>query len=142
MIVIPEKYKNPDKQYRTAPHLIYSCQYHVIFCPKYRRKILNAPYDETVKQSFYQTAKEYEFDIAALEVMPDHVHMIIDCNPRFGIDKCISLLKRFSAVAIKTQHPEIKTRLPNIWTRSAFISTVGTVTLDVVKKYVEEQKGV
>lgn len=139
MIVIPSKYHNPDKMYKTSAHLIYSCQYHVIFCPKYRRKILT-PYENELRADFYKTAEEYDFQILALEIMPDHVHMIIDCNPRFGVERCIAMLKGRSASMLKKTFPEIKTRLPNVWTRSAFISSVGTISLDVVKQYIEEQK--
>ena len=72
--------------------------------------------------------------------MLNHVHLLIECNPRFGIMNCINRLKSASANQLPKLYPELKTKLPNIWTRSAFISTVGAMSLDVVKKYIEEQK--
>ena len=75
-----------------------------------------------------------------MEIMPDHVHLLIDCNPRFGIMNCITKLKGISSRILREEEPSIKRRLPTLWTRSAFISSVGSVSLEVVKKYIEEQK--
>lgn len=133
---------NRNKEYKSKSHLIYSCQYHVIFCPKYRRKVLNNGVDIRLKEIFNEVALKYEFDILEMEIMDDHVHLLIDCNPRFGIMECVNKLKGTSAKKLVKEFPYLKSRLPNIWTRSAFISTVGSVSLDVVKKYIENQKNV
>ena len=76
-----------------------------------------------------------------MEVMPDHVHLLIDCNPRYGIIQCVKDLKRESASLMTREFPEIRHRLPCMWTRSAFISTVGAVSLETVKQYIIDQKG-
>lgn len=133
---------NKTKEYQSAEHITFSCQYHVIFCTKYRRKILNAPYDSTLKEILYQTAEQFDFQILDLEVMPDHVHMIVDCNPRFGIMECVRKLKGKSSRIMREQFPELKSRIPTLWTRASFISTVGSVSLEVVKQYIENQKNV
>lgn len=134
-------FKNNSK-YHTSAHLIYNCKYHVIFCPKYRRKVLVDGVDARLKSIFLDTAARHCFTITDLEVMPDHVHLLIDCNPRYGIMQCVKDLKRESASQIKKDFPHLTSRLPNIWTRSTFIATVGSVSLDVVKRYIENQKGV
>lgn len=134
------EYRNIGKQYHTSEHLVYSCQYHVIFCPKYRRKVLLPPIDARLKEIFLDVANENRFSIPDMEVMPDHVHMIIDCNPRMGVCECIKVLKGTSAHLIRKEFPELKTKLPCMWTRSTFISSVGSVSLDVVKQYIESQK--
>ena len=133
---------NKNKEYKSKAHLIYSCQYHVIFCPKYRRKVLKDGIDIRLKEIFNEVAIKYDFNIIEMEVMEDHVHLLIDCNPRFGIMECVNKLKGTSANTLKKEFPELKSKLPNIWTRSSFISTVGSVSLDVVKKYIENQKNV
>ena len=130
-----------SKKYHYSEHIAYSCQYHVIFCPKYRRKILNEGRDTRLKEIFLETAKEHNFDIVEMEIMPDHVHLLISCNPRYGIMQCVTDLKRDSSYIMIREFPEIRRRLPAMWTRSCFISTVGAVSLDVVKKYIEDQKG-
>lgn len=142
MIVVPEAYKESDKEYHSAEHIVYSCQYHVVFCPKFRRKVLTEPYDARLKEIFTEIAHNKQFQIMDMEIMPDHVHLLIDCNPRYGIGQCITDLKGISAHKMRSEFPELKTRLPGLWTRSCFVSTVGAVTLDVVKQYIENQKGV
>lgn len=133
---------NGNKEYKSKSHLIYSCQYHVIFCPKYRRQVLKEGVDVRLKEIFLAVSKEYDFEIVEMEVMPDHVHLLVDCNPRFGIMNCVTKLKGTSSKILRDEFPWLKSRIPTLWTRSAFISTVGAVSLDVVKKYIEEQKNV
>lgn len=133
---------NNKKEYKSKSHLVYSCQYHVIFCPKYRRKIFKDGVDLKLKEIFNMVAAKYDFQIIEMEVMEDHVHLLIDCNPRFGIMECVKKLKGTSAKLLVEEYPSLKTRLPNIWTRSAFISTVGSVSLEVIKNYIENQKNV
>ena len=134
-------FKNNSK-YHTSDHLVYSCKYHVIFCPKYRRKVLIDGIDERLKCIFVETAVRHGFKITDLEVMPDHVHLLVDCNPRYGIMQCVKDLKRESASLLKKEFPQLKSKLPNIWTRSCFIASVGSVSLETVKRYIENQKNV
>lgn len=127
--------------YQTSEHLTYLCRYHVIFCPKYRRKILIDGIDERAKEIFQKTAEEHRFEIIEMEVMPDHVHLLIGCNPRYGIMQCVTDLKRASSYILIREFPSIRRKLPCLWTRSAFIATVGSVSMDTVKQYIEDQKG-
>lgn len=120
--------------------MVYSCQYHVIFCPKYRRKVLVPPIDQALKDLFLEIAGQYSFSILDMEVMPDHVHLILDCNPRFGVLECVHKLKGISSRRMREEFPVLKRRLPSLWTRSAFISSVGSVSLAVVQQYIENQK--
>jgi putative transposase len=133
---------NPSKKYEFSNHLVYSCQYHVIFCPKYRKPVLKNDVERRFKELAYDVANKYEFEIIEMETMPDHVHMIISCNPRFGIMECVKKIKMTTASALRTEFKKLTSTMPNLWTRSVFISTVGSVSLDVVKKYIENQKDV
>ena len=128
------------KEYKTSAHLVYSCQFHIIFCPKYRRPVLRDGIDTRLKELFKEVAEKYDFDILEMEIMPDHVHLLVDVNPRFGAMECVRKLKGVSSRTLRKEVPSLKTRLPSLWTRSAFISSVGAVTLEVVKKYIENQK--
>ena len=76
-----------------------------------------------------------------MQVMPDHVHLLLRVNPQIGIIKVIGQIKGFTAHSLRKEFAWLKSRLPCMWTRSKFVSTVGAVTLDVVKKYIEDQKG-
>ena len=132
--------KNPKKKLLTNGRFVYSCYYHVIFCPKYRRRILAGTIEADLRNIFDETALKYKFEIVELEILLDHVHMIISCDPSFGILSCIARLKGVSASVLRKKYPTLK-RMPCLWTRSSFISTVGTVSLEIVKKYIENQKG-
>lgn len=119
---------------------MYSCQYHVIFCPKYKRKILKDGKDVRLKEMFLEIAEKHQFQILEMEVMPDHVHLLIDCNPRFGIMECVKALKRQTAHDMRKEFPDLVSKLPSLWTLSCFISTVGPVSLETVRRYIETQK--
>jgi putative transposase len=112
----------------------------VIFCPKYRRAILTGDVEKRLKEILLNVASKYEFEILEMEVMPDHVHLLVDCNPRFGIMECVKKMKSVSANTLRKEFTFLTTKMPNLWTRSAFISTVGTVSLETVKRYIENQK--
>ena len=71
--------------------------------------------------------------------MTDHVHILIDCNPRFGVEHVVKLLKGKSSRILRDEFPEQKRKLPTLWTRAAFISSVGAVSLSVVQQYIENQ---
>jgi len=131
----------PDKKYSSNHSLVYSCQYHVIFCPKYRRRVLIDGVDVRLKELVLEKQSQYEYKVLDMEVMPDHVHLLLSVNPQIGIIKVIGQIKGFTAHALRKEFTWLKSRLPCMWTRRKFVSTVGAVTLDVVKKYIEDQKG-
>lgn len=133
---------NTSKQYHKTNHLIYSCQYHVIFCPKYRRRVLVGQIENRLRELIKQKEEQYQYKIIEMEVMSDHVHMLIDVNPKIGIYNTINKIKGFTSHELREQFPELKKRLPSLWTRSKFISSVGSVSLEVVKQYIEDQKKV
>lgn len=132
---------NPNKQYHSDNEFIFSCQYHVIFCPKYRRPVLHDKIAERLKQLVIEKQKEYNYNIVEQEVMIDHVHLLLDVNPKIGIYTVVSKIKGYTSHQLREEFPELKSKLPTLWTHSRFISTVGNVSLDVVKQYVEDQKG-
>jgi putative transposase len=130
------------KKYNSNHSIVYSCQYHVIFCPKYRRKVLRPPLDSRLKELILEKQADYGYTVLGMEVMPDHVHLLLDANPQIGIVKIVGQIKGYTAHMLRTEFPWLKKRLPSLWTRSKFISSVGAVTLEVVKQYIDEQKGV
>lgn len=82
----------------------------------------------------------YGYIVIEMEVMPDHVHLLLDVDPRAGIHVVVGKIKGFTSHELRDEFPWLKKRLPTLWTRSKFISTVGAVTLDVVQQYIENQK--
>lgn len=131
---------NPSKKYKSTDTCRYSCQYHVVFCPKYRRSVLLEPIQERMKEIIKEKQEEYDFELLDIEILPDHVHMIIDVSPQVGIYPTVTKLKGVTSRIIREEFPEIKSKLPTLWSSGKFISTVGAVTLEIVKKYIESQK--
>ncbi len=122
-------------------NITFDCKYHVMFCPKYRRKVLVNGVDARLKELLNSKARELRTDIVEMEVMPDHVHLLIQCDPQFGIHRVIKQLKGYTSHVLRQEFPILKRRLPSLWTNSYFVATVGAVHLDVVKRYIEDQKG-
>jgi putative transposase len=122
-------------------NVVYVCRYHVVFCPKYRRKVLTSPIDERLKVILAEQIERWGQELIEMEVMPDHVHLLVGCDPQFGIHRLVKLLQGHSSHALRTEFPVLKRRLPSLWTNAYFCATVGGVTLDTLKRYVENQKG-
>lgn len=121
-------------------NIVFDCKYHVVFCPKYRKKVLREPVDIRLKELFLEKAMELRADIVEMQIMPDHVHLLIRCDPQFGIHRVVKHLKGYSSRVLRMEFRHLKSRLPSLWTNSYFVATVGTVQLDVIKKYIESQK--
>lgn len=77
-----------------------------------------------------------------MEILPDHVHLLIDVNPKIGVFTVVNKIKGYTSRILREEFPDLKSRLPTLWTESKFISSVGTITLEFVKRYIEEQKTV
>lgn len=132
---------NKNKKYKSNETMVYSCQYHVIFTTKYRRKVLDDLIAKDLKDLILEKQSEYHYEILEMEVMPDHIHLLIDINPLIGIHTIIQRIKGYTANMLRKKYSSLRSRLPSLWTRSKFVSTVGEVSLETIKKYIEEQKG-
>jgi putative transposase len=128
------------EEIRSKHNVTYSCHYHVVWCPKYRRKVLVKGVDERLQQIITEVCQEHEATIEALEVMPDHVHLLVSVDPQFGIHRLVRLLKGRSSRFLRQEFPRLKSRLPTLWTNSYFVSTTGGAPLELVKQYIEGQK--
>lgn len=129
-------------KYESNNTWIYSCKYHIIWCPKYRRKVLTNGIDNRLKELLNNWQEELAYQIIEQEIMPDHVHLLIQTTPDVSIVNLVKTLKGRTARILRKEFPQLKSRLPNLWTRSKFIATVGAVSLEVIKQYIENQKGV
>jgi len=127
-------------EYKSNLNVVYSCKYHVVWCPKYRRKVLVGNIASRLKEIIKQTVEEKQAELLELEVMPDHVHLLVEVEPQFGIHKLIKLVKGRSSRLLRQEFPALRKRLPTLWTNSYFVSTVGGAPLAVIKQYIENQK--
>ena len=123
-------------------NVVYACKYHVVWCPKYRRPVLTSGVDQRLRETLQDVVAETEADLIELEVMPDHVHLLVEVDPQFGIHKLVKRAKGRSSRLLREEFPWLKSRLPTLWTNSYFVSTVGGSPLSVVKQYIENQKRV
>ena len=138
---MPLKIANKKRDYRTTQKTIYSCQYHVIWCTKYRRKVLDTQIQGHLKQLIREKQDAYEYQICEVETQPEHVHLLIEIPPIHSIDKIVGKIKAYTAKVLREEYPSLKSRLPSLWTRSKFVSSCGGVTLQVMKDYIEGQSG-
>jgi putative transposase len=134
--------ENKQKEYLSAEHSIFALEYHVIFCTKFRRKIfINEGLIVRAKQLIKEKQSEFNFKCFECEIMPDHIHLLIGVlNPKLNIYTVISKIKGMLSKILREEFPEIKSKIPSLWSRGKFISSVGSVSLDVVKRYIEGQK--
>ena len=122
--------------------MTFDCKFHVVWCPKYRRMVLVTGVDDRLKAILAEVCRERDAIILEQEVMPDHVHLLVDCDPQFGIHRLVKLQKGRSSRVLRDEFPWLRSRLPTLWTNSYFVSTVGGAPLVIVKKYIENQKNV
>lgn len=129
-------------KYKSNKNVVYSCKYHVVWCTKYRRTVLEKGADQRLKEVLREVAKEISIDILEMEIMPDHVHLLIEVDPQFGIHKAVKRLKGVSSKILRKEFSFIRSRIPTLWTNSYFVSTVGGAPLRDIKNYINSQKGV
>jgi len=127
-------------KYKSNRNVVYSCKYHVIWCPKYRRKVLIDGVAARLQELIHQIAHELQSEVIELEIMPDHVHLLIEVDPQFGIHRLVKRLKGTTSRVLRREFPRLKSRIPILWTNSYFVATVGGAPLEVIKQYIEQQK--
>ena len=112
--------------------------YHIIFCPKRRKKVLVGPVRDRLEQITREVAQENDWQIVELAIQPDHVHLFIQTNPYTTPTDVVRLIKGRSSHHLREAFPHLL-KLPSLWTRSAFYATAGFVSQDMIQKYIERQ---
>ena len=129
-------------EYKSNHNVVYSCKYHVVWCPKYRRKVLVDGVDTRLKELIKEICNESCIDIIEMEIMPDHVHLLIEVNPQLGIHKAVKLIKGRTSNILRQEFKWLRSRIPSLWTNSYFVSTIGGAPVSTIKQYIENQKNV
>jgi len=127
-------------KYKSNNNIVYSCKYHVVWCPKYRRKVLTGKIEVRLKELIQETCIELQSELIELEIMPDHVHLLVEVDPQFGVHKVIKTIKGKTSRILRKEFPILTSKIPTLWTNSYFISTVGGTPLEIIKQYIENQK--
>lgn len=131
-----------SRRWTDANTCIYNIGYHIIFCPKYRKDVLRPPIDGRLKELLKEVSDENGWIIEKLEVMPDHVHIFIKANPNVTIARIVNALKGKSSHVLREEFQVLRTRIPTLWTRSYYVETIGHISEETIKKYIEDQKKV
>ena len=125
---------------RSNNNVVYRCAYHVVWCPKYRRPVIEGAVDERLKQIIREVCAERECNLIELETMPDHVQLLVECDPQYGIHRLVKQIKGRSSRVLRQEFDSLRSRLPTLWTNSYFVATVGGAPLGIVKQYVANQR--
>lgn len=125
---------------RSNSNITYDCTYHVIWCPKYRRPVLDTEgVPERLIEIVREVCDERQATIVEIETMPDHVHLLVEVDPQFGVHRLVKQIKGRTSHHLRREFPTIKSRLPTLWTNSYFVATVGGATIETVRRYIENQ---
>ena len=124
-----------------AKTTVYNLGYHIIFCPKYRREVLVGEIKQRLEQLFSEKAADLEIEIQDLTIMPDYVHLFIKADPTLAPHYIVRQLKGHSARNLRNEFSELTSRLPSLWTRSYYIESVGHISEDTIRQYIEDQEG-
>ncbi len=121
---------------------VYSLQYHIVWTTKYRKRVLIGNIEMDIKEYLKTTLNSLDMTPIAMEIMPDHIHLLVDCKPQTKLSDAIKILKGNTARWLFIAHPELKAQLwgGHLWNPSYFVATVSERTLTQVKKYIDNQK--
>lgn len=120
----------------------FNLKYHIVWCTKYRRKVLDEDMQNFLKQEIENVCVNNGYVLHTIETMSDHVHIFIEASQKDSVHRIVSQIKGKTSFKLREKFPELKSKLPSMWTRSYYAGTVGHVSEEVVKKYIENQKNV
>lgn len=129
------------KQTNSLAHTKWMCKYHIVFTPKYRRKVVYNQYKEDLRDILKQLCSYKGVEILEGHLMPDHVHMLVSIPPKISVSSFMGYLKGKSALMMFDKHANLKYKFGNrhFWSEGYYVSTVG-LNEATIKKYIQEQE--
>ena len=131
-----------SKRFKRLAHSLYECKYHVVFCPKYRYRILKDEIAEYVRQQIYQLlGQKEEVEVLELNVQEDHVHLLMSMPPKYAVSEMMGFLKGKLALRMFERFPQLGRKYwgRHLWSRGYCVSTVG-IDEEMIRKYVRWQE--
>ena len=121
----------------------YTLNYHFVWSPKYRRKVLTGKIAERLREIIEDIAGQTGFDVISLDIQPDHIHLFISCPPKYSPAHLINAIKGASSRRLRNEFPELKQAVhkDRLWTRTYYVGTAGHVSSETIKRYIEECQG-
>ena len=129
-----------NTRWTTSNKAVFNLGYHIIWCPKYRRKVLVGDVETRLKELLFEKAAKINVTIENIEIMPDHVHLFIKTTPVNSPHYIVQQLKGYTSRVLRQEFLSLRTRLPSLWTRSYYVESVGHISEETVKQYIENQK--
>lgn len=123
-------------------HAVYHITYHLVWCPKYRRPVLEGAIADRLVELVNELVPELAGELIELVVRPDHVHLFAHFPPTIAIYQIMHRLKGATSHQLRAEFPALRSRLPSLWTSSYYVGTAGVVSEETIRRYIEAQKGV
>lgn len=129
-----------EARWSTGNRAVYNIGYHLIWCSKYRRRLLTGEIEARLRQLLMEKASDLDISIEQMEIMPDHVHLFIKSPPVHAPHFIVQQLKGHTSHILRQEFQTLRTRVPTLWTRNYYCESVGHISNDTVGRYIEEQK--
>lgn len=129
-----------QRPFKSNNNIVFDCKYHIIWCVKYRKQLITGKLEERLKEICKEVAQKRNSNIIEIECDKDHIHLLVEADPQYGIHKLIKEMKGLSSRLLRQEFEVAKTRVPTLWTNSYFVSTVGSVSLETVKNILKIKK--
>jgi putative transposase len=128
------------KNWTHSNKAVYNIGYHIIWCTKYRKPMLKLDIEKRLKFLLLEKAKEMDVGIEQMEIMPDHVNLFVKCSPIDPPHFIVQQFKGYTSRLMRKEFSELRTRVPTLWTRSYYCESIGHISEQTVKQYIEDQK--
>jgi len=129
-----------DTRYRRNAGCVFSLKYHLVWCSKYRRSVLVGAVADDLRAMLLEKAEQLQVASEAMEVMPDHVHLFISADPTDAPQRLANQFKGYTSRLLREKYPHLRSQLPSLWSRSYYIGSVGQVSEETIRQYIENQK--
>lgn len=126
--------------YKITNQIKHSCKYHVIWCSKYRRKVLTNQIEIKLKELITSFCQEFDIELINIKIEPDHVYLLLNVDPQYGIHKAVKRIKRLTSHELRKEFSELRTKLPTLWTNSYFVTTERNLPIFEIEKFIESQE--
>ncbi len=127
-------------RWKTNRESVFDIGYHLIWCSKYRRKVFTGPVEKRLKKLIMKKTKEMGLAVESLEIMPDHVHLFVKSDPSFAPQEIVQQIKGYTSRMLRSEFEDLVSRMPCLWTRTFLCESVGSVSKEMIQRFIEVQK--
>jgi putative transposase len=127
-------------RYRRTAGAVSNLHYHLVWCPKYRRPVLTGAVEARLKNLLEEKAAAMDVRIEALDVMADHVHLLVTAPPTDAPQHLANQFKGYTSRVLRQEFPHLRSRLPSLWTRNYYVGSAGHVSEETIREYIASQK--